>query len=349
MNKGTSHEENSLQNHKKTSDQSSGHLPSEVRLEQLSITVHGQQKHADMVQKTNDDLNYSVCNPVSKGIGEEPTPEEYNAQNNSIISTNNTVGQKLHPSISRVHSKTYRTSRRYKAYWKIFTVITSLILAGYLGVEVYSLNALAQGKSVEDESNPTVKHLMEGFSQLENLLFVNLYLNLIAYLIGMIIVLYSVILVLIENDQPWKWLKGRHRKIARWGYLLFMICYVIGGLIQMGFVLANRQDKTIKGGLNFFVYTIIRGIVFYFNMCCFRKIEKFKFVQTEVFKDAIGLNNIKMIENPENLEQNWKQLYDNFQDEDTENPQPDESQEETEIHPQIQLNSESFYQPELKA
>ena len=213
------------------------------------------------------------------------------------------------------YARSYNRHKQYKMSWKIFTLVSSLALVGYLGVEIYALNAIARGVEADTQSNRTVRYLMNAFQHMENLLFINIYMNLILYIIGATTIMYSLIILLIENDEPWKWMRNIHKKIAKYSYIAYMLGFTIGALIQSVFIVINPRDKSIQKGLGFYLQTIVKGVMFYYNMLCFMKCEKFKYVQAEIFKDTMELKRLKL-DQEEQLTSNWEKIYDADLDED---------------------------------
>lgn len=311
-------------------------MAGETTVDHLNASALDTSNYQVAFPNPDEEINYNKPTNglvhVNKNLNDEENKMENENSASSSQVERNTQGDLQ---ISKSYARAYKKNKRYKLYWKIFTILSSLAIAGYLMVEAYALTCVIQEKSPESQSNSTVQYLMKGFLRLENLLFVNLYMNLIVYVLGLIIILYSVIILLIESDQPWKWFKGGPKKVARWGYVLFVILYTIGGIVQTGFVLSHLKDPTIQTGGSYYAYMIIRGIVFYANMACFRKIEKFKLVQTEVFKDVIEkkkgkLDKVDKVE--KELDVNWQQLYEVDEDEDEQEQPP--KQEEGGVQPQ---------------
>lgn len=264
-----------------------------------------------------NDISLDLKKPNNSTIIEEQkNANDETALDTSIVSNTNHNDKKTDQATVDHLAQSYRENRKYKIYWKIFTILLAFGLAGYLGVEVFVLNELVKGKTSRQEKSRTIQYFMDSFAKNENVLYTNIYMNMIVFIFGMIAIVYSAIILIVEYDQPWKWMRGIHKKIARYLYLIFLFTYLLGGLVQTIYVIANRRDTTINRGWTFFGYMVAKGVLIYVNYSSFRKCELFKYMQTEIFKDAMNIKNLKLDGGNQDLESNWQKIYDSDEDDD---------------------------------
>lgn len=245
----------------------------------------------------------------SDSSSDHSTEEE--SKDTSIIVVHGANGSttKTKPIISENFARSAVDIKKLKKYWANVAFIVLFSSAIYQCAEIFILNAIAKG--VPAQNNSLTKFFANELSDM--FLFMNVHLNMLMSIVGFIIIVYSAVVLRINNsEQLVAGLRVTPKKLAKKGFTYFFYAYLSGVLIHSLTYWMQKNPKTLRTIAVRYGYLALRGCMYYFCMIC--------------FKNAIGLKNIEPVKfkskemkgltaEPEqvNFDEEWNEFYTNEQ------------------------------------
>ena len=253
--------------------------------------------------------DFEIIEGSDSDSSDHSTEDNYQEKKkNFVLDSDDQSENAIKPIISANFARSSGDIPKLKKIWITVAVVMLSLGAVYQCFEIAVLNTITKEQSVSLKSS-MMGFLAEEFSQKEMLLFMNVHLNILLSIVGLVVMIYSAVTLLLnDNNIVILGFKLTGKKVAKRSFRYLTYGYVLGLLIHSAFYWLSSRPKTVRMVLMTSGYLLLRGGSYYLCMMCFRKAIDYKHFEPVAFKNR-ELKSLTRDIDQLNVDDEWKNFH----------------------------------------
>ena len=239
--------------------------------------------------------------------------EDKQQKKDLVIETQNFLASNYENLINTKHDSPFKTVKKFLSFWTILSIFLAAVIIIYFIFNIWVTTIILEKNQSSniDLNQPSLtfkEKLVNYYSKKENMLFGDYYANFFMSVAGLMLILYSTIILIIENKFLENWRRPIHKEILKYIYIIYQGTYFFGTFIQIKIYNYERDYKEMsdtkiedddKRNYNdwkyFFIFLVILCFIVKLAFCyghflCYRTCEKMKIEKINMLEDILKRN-----------------------------------------------------------